>query len=74
VNKSLNIDAIVSWEIGIIIIFTGVLLIFFGYRQSNKNNDDLNNLPYTKPTTKILFGSAFIIFGCIQLLPLLKNV
>ena len=71
--KSLNVDIILPWEFGLIVVVLGFLLIFIGLRQAKKKPfDDLDNIPYTKPTTKILFGSFFCIFGFIQLLPLLK--
>ena len=70
--KSLNMDVILPWEIGSIIVFFSLMLIFMGVRQGRNKNDDFDNIPLIKPTTKILFGTAFLIFGLIQLLPLLK--
>ena len=70
--KSLKIDIIFPWEIGLIIVFFSLMLIFIGVRQGRNKNDDFDNIPLIKPTTKILFGTAFLIFGLIQLLPLLK--
>ena len=70
--KSLNMDVILPWEIGLIIVFFSLMLIFMGVRQGRNKNDDFDNIPLTKPTTKIVFGTAFLIFGLIQLLPLLK--
>ena len=69
--KSLNIDVILPWEIGLIIVFFSLMLIFIGVRQGRNKNDDFDNIPLIKPTTKILFGTAFVIFGMIQLLPIL---
>ena len=69
--KSLNIDIIFPWEYGIIFLVLGLLLIVIGSKQSKKEFD-LDKMPITKPTTKILFGSFLCIFGFIQLLPLLK--
>ena len=71
-NKSLNIDIIFPWEIGFFFVILGVLLIFFGIRQSKKTLDDLDSIPFTKATTKIFFGFVLCIFGFIQMLPLLK--
>jgi len=69
--KSLNIDIIFPWEIGLLISILGLLLIFFGIRQSKKGfYHDINKIPFIKPTTKIFFGSVAMIFGGIQLLPL----
>ena len=65
-------DVILPWEIGLIIVFFSLILIFMGVRQGRNKNDDFDNIPLIKPTTKILFGTAFLIFGLIQLLPLLK--
>tara|TARA_B110000971_G_scaffold128311_1_gene131301 strand:+ start:19 stop:231 length:213 start_codon:yes stop_codon:yes gene_type:complete len=69
--KSLNIDIILPWEFGIISLVLGLILIVIGSKQSKKEFD-LDKMPITKPTTKILFGSFLCIFGFIQLLPLLK--
>ena len=71
-KKSLNIDIIFSWEIGLLIICCGIILIIFGIRQSKKIQEDFDDIPLIKPTTKILFGAFALIFGLIQLLPLLK--
>ena len=69
--KSLNIDIIFPWEIGVIFVFVGLILIILGTKQSKKEFD-IDKIPITKPTTKILFGTFLCIFGLIQLLPLLK--
>ena len=69
--KSLNIDVIFPWEFGIVLIVIGLILIILGTKQSKKQFD-IDKIPITKPTTKILFGSFLVIFGLIQLLPLLK--
>ena len=69
--KSLNIDIIFPWEFGIIFLVLGLILIVIGSKQSKKEFD-IDKMPITKPTTKILFGSFLCIFGFIQLLPLLK--
>ncbi len=69
--KSLNIDAVIPWEIGLVIIFFGFVLIFLGTRQSKKEFD-IENLPFVKPTTKIIIGGAMTFIGFIQLFPLLK--
>ena len=70
--RSLNIDIIFPWEIGLVFLIIGIALIIFGIKQSNFDIDDFDKIPLTKPTTKIFFGSIFCIFGSIQLLPLLK--
>ena len=69
--KSLKIDAIMPWEFGLCLILIGILLIFLGIRQSKKEFD-LNNMPFTRPTTKIVIGTFLLIIGGIQLLPLIK--
>jgi hypothetical protein len=69
--KSLNIDVIFPWEFGIIFLVLGLVLIIIGTKQSKKEFD-IDKMPITKPTTKILFGSFLCVFGLIQLLPLLK--
>ena len=70
-TKSLNIDVILPWEYGLVIVALSILVILYGIRQSKKKQDDIDNIPLIKPTTKIFFGSAFLIFGMIQLLPIL---
>ena len=55
----------------IIINIIGMILIFLGIRQGRKKDIDLNNFPLTKTTTKIIFGSSFILIGMIQLFPLM---
>lgn len=72
--KSLNIDVILPWEIGLIVVFLSLMLIIIGVRQGRNKKDDFDNIPFTKPTTKIFFGGCFLIFGLIQLLPLLKSL
>ena len=69
--KSLNIDIIFPWEVGIIFLVLGLILIIIGNKQSKKEYD-IDKMPITKSTTKILFGSFLCIFGLIQLMPLLK--
>jgi|TARA_B110000037_G_C17119996_1_gene505405 hypothetical protein len=69
--KSLNIDIMFPWEFGVVFFVIGLTLIILGTKQSKKEFD-IDELPITKPTTKILFGSFLVIFGLIQLLPLLK--
>ena len=70
--KSLNIDVVMSWEYGLIILLIGLLLIIFGVIQGKKKNEDFTKIPFVKPTTKLLFGTFITIFGFIQLLPLVK--
>ena len=71
-KKGLEIGIFVPWEIGIIIIFIGIFLIYIGNKQSKKTDIDLDKLPFIKPTTKIVFGGAMILIGFIQLFPILK--
>ena len=69
--KSLNLDIIFPWEFGAIFVLLGLILIIIGTKQSKKEFD-IDKIPLTRATTKILFGSFLSIFGLIQLLPLLK--
>ena len=69
--KSLNIDIMFPWEFGVVFVVVGLILIILGTKQSKKEFD-IDKIPITKPTTKILFGSFLCLFGLIQLLPLLK--
>tara|TARA_B100000575_G_C23077772_1_gene620858 strand:- start:509 stop:730 length:222 start_codon:yes stop_codon:yes gene_type:complete len=70
--KSLSIDVIFSWEIGLVIVISGLILLILGVTQSKADVDDFDKIYFVKPTTKILFGFVGCIFGSIQLLPLLK--
>ena len=70
--KSLNIDIIFPWEVGLFFIIIGLVLIIFGVRQSKLAVEDFDKIPLVKPTTKIFFGSIALIFGSIQMLSLLN--
>ena len=70
--KSLNLDIIFPWEIGLVIVSCSLILIIVGVLQSKKEVDNFDKIPIIKPTTKIFFGSVFCIFGLVQMLPLLK--
>tara|TARA_B100000767_G_scaffold201985_1_gene188869 strand:+ start:236 stop:538 length:303 start_codon:yes stop_codon:yes gene_type:complete len=72
--KGLNIDIMFSWEYGFAICILSLLLIALGVWQGKKKIDDITYSPIIKPTTKLLFGGFFMIFGLIQLLPLLKLI
>ena len=72
--KSLKIDIVMPWEYGLIIFLIGLTLIIYGVKQGKNKDDDFTRIPLIKPTTKIIFGTFLIIFGSIQLLPLLKNL
>ena len=70
--KSLNIDIIFPWEVGLFFIIIGLLLIIFGVRQSKLVVEDFDKIPLIKPTTKIFFGSIALIFGSVQMLSILN--
>ena len=70
--KSLNIDVIFPWEVGLFFVVVGLTLIIFGVRQSKLDIEDFDKIPLIKPTTKIFFGSITVIFGSIQMLSLLN--
>ena len=70
--KSVGVDIIFPWEIGLVLVIVGLIIVIIGVKQSKKEIDNFENFPLFKPTTKILFGGVLIIFGLIQLLPLLK--
>jgi hypothetical protein len=72
--KSLKIDIVMPWEYGLVIFLIGLTLIIYGVKQGKNKDDDFTKIPLIKPTTKIIFGTFLIIFGSIQLLPLLKNL
>ena len=71
--KSFNIDIILPWEFGLIIVLFGIICLISGYRQSRKPFDDFDKIPIIKSTTKTLFGSVAVIFGAIQLIPLVSE-
>jgi len=71
--KSLNIDVILPWEVGLVLVVIGTISIVIGVKQGKKELDDLNKIPLIKPTTKLLLGSFLSLFGLIQMLPLLGN-
>ena len=70
--KSLNIDIIFPWEVGLLFIIIGLFFIIFGVRQSKLVVEDFDKIPLVKPTTKIFFGSIALIFGGIQMLSILN--
>ena len=71
-TKSLGIDIIFPWEIGLLLIVIGVIVIIIGIKQSKKEIDDFDKIPFFKPTTKILFGGVLVVFGSVQLMQLLN--
>ena len=71
-TKSLGIDIMFPWEVGMIFIILGIILVYFGYRQGKKKDIDINKLPLTRPTTKLISGTILIVFGAVQLFPLLR--
>ena len=72
--KSLNIDIIFPWEVGMVICILGLAMIIIGIHQSKKEVDSFEKIPIVKPTTKIFLGGVFLIFGSIQLLQLIKLI
>ena len=70
--KSLNIDIIFPWEIGLVIVVFGLILIIYGVLQSKRKVNDFDKIPIIRPLTKIFFGLVLCIFGLIQMLQLLK--
>lgn len=70
--KNIGIDIILPWEAGLGLAIVGLTIIILGVKQSQKEIDDFDNIPIFKPTTKILFGTILVIFGLVQLLPLLS--
>lgn len=70
--KSLNLDIIVSPEVGLIILITGFFLLIYGYKQGKKQFD-FDKFPIIKPVLKELTGICLIIFGIIQMLPSIFN-
>jgi len=70
--KKIGIDIIFPWEVGLVLIFIGLIVIIIGIKQSKKEINDFDKLIFVKPTTKIFFGGVVTIFGGIQMLSLLK--
>ena len=73
-KKGFKLDAVMPWEVGVLLMLTGIIVIFLGIRQAKKKDIDLNNLSFTNPTTKIIFGSALILIGFVQLLPAITDL
>ena len=71
-TKSLGVDIIFPWEVGLILIIIGLIVMIIGIKQSKKEIDDFDKIPFFKPTTKILFGGVLVVFGSIQLMQLLN--
>ena len=69
-TKTLNMDIIVSPEVGAIIILSGIILVIYGYKQGKKEFD-IDKYPLIKPVLKELIGAFLIIFGAIQILPII---
>ena len=69
-TKSLGIDIMFPWEVGIAIIVLGIILVYMGYKQGKKKDIDINKLPLTRSTTKLVSGTILIVFGAVQLFPL----
>lgn len=70
--KSIGVDIIFPWEIGLLLVIIGLIIVIVGVKQSKKEIDNFDKIPLFKSTTKILFGSVFVILGLIQLLQLLS--
>ena len=64
-TKSLNIDAIVSPEIGLVILVLGFFLVIFGYMQSKKEYG-FDDTPIIKPALKEILGVFFLILGLLK--------
>ena len=72
-TKSLGIDIMFPWEVGLILIILGIILVYVGYKQGKKKDIDLDKIPLTRPTTKLISGTILIVFGAVQLFPLLRG-
>ena len=70
--KKIGIDIIFPWEVGLVLIFIGLIVIIIGIKQSKKEINDFDKIPLFKATTKILFGGVLVVFGSIQLMQLLN--
>jgi len=72
-KKSLGIDILFPWEVGLVIITLGIILVYVGYKQGKKKDIDIDKLPLTRSTTKLVTGTILIVFGAVQLFPLLRG-
>ena len=70
--KKIGIDIIFPWEVGLVLIFIGLIVIIIGIKQSKKEINDFDKIPLFKATTKIFFGAVLVIFGSIQLIQLVN--
>ena len=64
--KSLNIDVIFPWEVGLVLVIMGLIFIIIGVSQSKKEIDDIDKIPFVKPTTKIFFGSVVMFWSQLE--------
>ena len=71
-TKTLNMDIIVSPEVGAIIILAGMILVVYGYKQAKKEFD-IDKIPLISPGLKELVGAFLIIFGFIQIIPVIMS-
>ena len=72
-TKSLNIDAIVSPEVGLVILAVGLALVIIGNKQSKKEYG-FDDAPTIKPALKEILGVFLLILGFIQILPYFGSV
>ena len=70
--RSLNLDIIVSPEVGFLILLFGTILSVYGSIQGKKKFD-YDKFPVVNPVFKELVGYCLIIFGFIQILPFVFN-
>ena len=58
--KSLNIDIIFPWEIGLVFLLIGIFMIVFGVRQSKLEVDDFDKISFIKSIKKFLWSNPII--------------
>ena len=71
--KSLNLDVMVSPEVGLIVFAIGFILVLYGYKQSKKDFD-IDNFPFIKPALKEILGAFLMLFGFVQIIPFFSTI
>ena len=70
---SVNLDVVSTHYLGFIFLFLGLFLVVYGFKQSKKDFD-MDNVPLIKPVLKEVLGAFLILFGLVQIIPILGNI
>ena len=70
---SVNLDVVLTHYLGFIFVILGLFLVVYGFKQSKKDFD-MDNVPFIKPVLKEVLGAFLILFGLVQIIPILGNI